>query len=75
MRHLALAVARDARVIADVLVADVADAQLRAIVEDAHGARRLHGIGVLVPQDLRRRRALRLAVQDDRVSCNADHRF
>lgn len=67
---LALAVARDARVVADVFVPDVADAQLRAVVEDAHGARRLHGVRVLVPQDLGRGRALRLAVEDDGISCD-----
>ena len=68
MRHLPLAIARDARVIADVLVSDVADAQLGAVVEDADRARRFHWVRVLVPQDLRRGCALRLAVQDDSVS-------
>lgn len=38
VRHLSLAVARDARVVADVLVPDVADAQLRAVIKDTHCA-------------------------------------
>lgn len=68
VRHLSFAIAGYARVVADVLVPDVADAQLGAVVEDSHSARRLHRIRVLVPQDLRRGRTLRLAVEDDSVS-------
>lgn len=68
MRHLALAIPRDAGVVADVLVPDVADAQLGAVVEDADRARGLHRVGVLVPQDLRRRCAFCLAVEDYGVS-------
>lgn len=68
VRHLALAVARDARVVADVLVPDVADAQLGAVVEDAHRPGRLHGVRIFVPQYFGRGRALSLAVEDDSVS-------
>lgn len=50
-------------------MADVADAQLGAVVEDAHGARWLHGVRVLIPEYLWRRRAFRLAVEDDGISC------
>lgn len=49
MRNLAFAVARDARVVPDVLVPDVADAKLGPVVEDAHGTRRFHRIRVLIP--------------------------
>lgn len=49
VRHLPLAVARDARVVADVFVPDVADAQLRAVIKDAHCAWGLHGVFVLIP--------------------------
>jgi hypothetical protein len=67
--HLALAVARDARVVADVLVPDVADAQFGAVVEDAHGARRLHGVCIFIPKYFGRGRALRLTVEDNSISC------
>lgn len=36
VRHLPLAVARNARVVADILVSDVTDAQLRAVIKDTH---------------------------------------
>lgn len=68
VRDLALAVARDARVVPDVLVSNVADPQLCAVVKDAHSARRLYGVRVLVPQDLRCGSALRLAVKNNSIS-------
>lgn len=68
MRDLPLAVARDARVVSNVLVPDVADAKFGAVVEYANGARGLHRVRVLVPQDLGSGRALRLAVKDDGIS-------
>lgn len=65
---LALAVAGDARVVADVLMSNVGDTKLGAIVKDADGGRDVDGIGIPVPEDLRRRRALRLAVEDDGIA-------
>lgn len=66
--NLPLTIARDARVVADVLVPDVADAKLGAVVEYANSSRRLHWILILVPQDLGRGSALRLTVKYDGIS-------
>ena len=64
----ALAVLGRARVIADVLLADVGDAQLGAVVGDGQRGRRRHQLIVPQPQNLRHRRALGQAAQDDRVA-------
>lgn len=70
MGDMSLTIARVTRVLADVLVANGADAQLGAIIEDANSRRRnVHRRAVLVPQDLRRWGAICLAVEDDRVTC------
>lgn len=68
MADLALAVAGDARVVADVLMSNVGDAKLGAVVKDADGGRDVNGVGIPVPEDLWRRRALRLAVEDDGIA-------
>lgn len=68
MGDLSLTVARNACVVADVLVADGGDAQLGAIVKNANSSGRLHRIGVLVPQDLGRGGAIGLAIENDRVT-------
>ena len=74
MTDLTLPVSRDARIIPDVLVLDRRDPELGAVVEYPDGGRRLDRIRVLVPEDLRRRRALRLAVQYYRVAhVHVDH--
>lgn len=72
MGDMALTIARVARVLADVLVANGADTQLGAIIEDANSRRRnVDRCAILVPQDLRRGGAIRLTVEDDRVTCAA----
>ena len=74
MADLTLPVSRDARIIPDVLVLDRRDPELGAVVEYPDGGRRLDWIRVLVPEDLRRRRTLRLAVQYYRVAhVHVDH--
>lgn len=71
---LALPVPCDARVIPDVLVPDHREPELGAVVEYPDWAQRLHRIRILVPEDFRRRRALRLAVQYYRVAqVHVDH--
>lgn len=62
MGDLSLTIARDTRVVADVFVADRADPQLGTIVKDANSRRRIHRVGILVPQDLGRGGAICLAV-------------
>lgn len=59
---LALAVAREARVIADVLGLDHRYPELGPVVHDPYGGRRLDRVCVLVPEYLGRGRALSLAV-------------
>lgn len=70
--NLPLTVASDARIVPDVFVADVADPQLGAIIEDANSSWRLHRVGILVPEDLRRGSALSLAVENDSISWNKE---
>lgn len=59
---LPLAIPGDARVIPDVLGTDVRYPQLGAVVEYAHGSRRLHVGGIFEPHDFGRRRPDGLAV-------------
>lgn len=71
---LTLPISRDARVIPDVLVLDRRDSELSAVVEYSDGGRRLDWVRVLVPENLRCRRTLRLAVQYYRVAhVHVDH--
>lgn len=60
--HLSLAVPGDARVVANVLIANGANPEFGAVVENAHRARGLHRISVLVPQYLWHWRSVRLTV-------------
>lgn len=76
MTDLTLAVPRDARVIANVLVPDGGYLQFRSVLEDANGARRFHWLVVLEPQDLRRRGAPGLTAQNNCVAeVHVDHLF
>lgn len=65
--HPSFGVPGDTHVVADVLVPYLVDPELRAVVEDAHRLRGLHRLVVAVPEELRLRCALRLAVEDDGV--------
>ena len=71
---LPLAVAREAGIIADVVVLDGRYPQLRAVVHYVDRFGRLDWIRVFVPQHFRRRRTLRLAIEDYRVAqIHVDH--
>ena len=59
---LPLAVPRDTGVVSNIIVSDCADAQLGAVVEDTHSWRRLHWVGILVPQYFGRGCAICLAI-------------
>lgn len=76
MTDLALAVSGETGVVTDVLALDRRDPELGAVVDDRDGQRWLDRVRVLVPEYLRRRRTLRLAVEDDRVAqVHVDHLF
>ena len=64
----ALGVPSDAEVVAYVLVTDLVDTELRAVIEDAHAVTGLHGVVVSEPEDLRLGCALGFTVEDDGVA-------
>ena len=70
----ALSVLSGAGVVADVLLAEVGDAQFGTVVGDGQRRRRRHQLVLPQPQNLRDRRPFGQAAQDDRVSqTHVDH--